>query len=776
VLARRSVVLARGSVALAVGLALAVGSVLALPGGNMTAEAAAAPPVRAVFYAGYRFEIPASWQVINLAEQPRTCVRFDLHAIYLGTPAANESCPGWLLGTTEAMLIQPASRDMPRRSAENPVSNQITASAPGVMVTATFDTDPAEIDQILASAGLSAPRLTAEVPPARGASDHELAVAAAPVRNATAASVASSELPASVANDVGLGFDTCSAPSSGVMQAWLQQSPYRAVGIYIGGADRACDQSNLTAAWVQQQAAAGWRFIPMYAGPQAALGQLTSPTQQGTADADDAVAQAQQLGFGPSTPLYYDMESYQPGESGAVIAFLAAWVLQLHTLGYDAGVYGGSDSGIADLSQSYQSGSTATPDVIFDALWNGEANTSDSHYLPGEWTGGRRVHQFSGNASQTFGGDNMVIDQDYLDVTLPASPPSPPPTPTPAPTPTPSPTPTPHALSGAGTPEASPAIVTPTGTTEVFYTTSGHHLIEQSSGASGAWTRTDLGVGATGLPSVVQAGSGTIDVFYRDTGGFLAELTSAAAGWLPAQQLTHLGQVSVPEAISQPDGVIDVFWAGLKGVHVWHARYAPATGWTAPQSLGGFVSGSPDPVQQPSGAVQVFWRGLVYGNLWRVVLGTTGAAGRPQDLGMGVLGAPPQAVALPSGEVDVFWRGLGLRRIWSSVLLSGAGPARPVVDGGTTGVGQPWPVLAAGGEWLLFQGPYRGLLTVTRAVDGQWPGMRWAGLSGLASPPYAAVGPESGALEVFWLSKTSQLWTARFTAATGWSKADELGQ
>src|SRR5215213_5334971 len=39
----------------------------------------------------------------------------------------------------------------------------------------------------------------------------------------------------------GLGFDACSTPSSRSMSAW-KSSPYRAVGVYIGGVNRACSQ------------------------------------------------------------------------------------------------------------------------------------------------------------------------------------------------------------------------------------------------------------------------------------------------------------------------------------------------------------------------------------------------------------------------------------------------------------------------------------------------------------------------------------------------------
>ena len=118
------------------------------------------------------------------------------------------------------------------------------------------------------------------------------------------------------------------------MRQWRRHSPYRAVGIYIGGSDRACDQSNLTAGWVRREAGAGWKFFPMYAGPQAAFGELSNPAAQGTRAAADAVTQAQRLGFGPRTPIYYDMEAYPARATGAALRFLSAWTQALHRLNY----------------------------------------------------------------------------------------------------------------------------------------------------------------------------------------------------------------------------------------------------------------------------------------------------------------------------------------------------------------------------------------------------------------------------------------------------------
>ena len=130
-------------------------------------------------------------------------------------------------------------------------------------------------------------------------------------RAAGCARRAAADVPAGAISFTGEGFDACAAPSAAYMSAWhSKSSPYGAVGIYIGGAERACAQPNLTAGWVAQQAAAGWRFMPIYVGPQAEFDQITSPASQAVAAAEDAVTQAAALGLGPGTPIYYDMEAY----------------------------------------------------------------------------------------------------------------------------------------------------------------------------------------------------------------------------------------------------------------------------------------------------------------------------------------------------------------------------------------------------------------------------------------------------------------------------------
>ena len=406
---------------MAVGMAIAGSAGMVIAGLPAIASAVAAAAVthpghQRVTYLGYSFEVPRGWPVINLAHHRGTCVRFDRHAVYLGTAPRNQGCPSLIVGTTEAMLIQPGSRHAAPVSVKNEVTRRITVIARRVHVTATFDAHPAEIDQILASAGLPPP-----VTIAGDAAHAQTSGAGQDPLDAQRA--ARAQLPASVTNYQGRGFDTCAAPSEAAMQAWWRHSRYQAVGIYIGGSDLACAQPNLTPSWLRDEAAVGWHFIPMYVGPQAAFGEVSaSAARQGARAAADAVLEAKQLGLGPGTSLYYDMEGYRPRQAGRVLQFLSAWTTTLHTQGYSSGVYSSSSSGVTDLAQQYGTGRYAMPDVIFDALWNGEANTYDPVLRHGKWSHHRRIRQYNGNVTQTHGGTTMQIDQDYLDVLQSQSP------------------------------------------------------------------------------------------------------------------------------------------------------------------------------------------------------------------------------------------------------------------------------------------------------------------------------------------------------------------
>ena len=95
----------------------------------------------------------------------------------------------------------------------------------------------------------------------------------------------------------GLGFDTCVAPPLTTLTAWLA-SPYRAVGVYIGGVNQGCPAGTPTPSWIAGASAGGWSLVPLYVGPQApcvtrkGLAKIDAATAgpQGAEAADDAAA------------------------------------------------------------------------------------------------------------------------------------------------------------------------------------------------------------------------------------------------------------------------------------------------------------------------------------------------------------------------------------------------------------------------------------------------------------------------------------------------------
>jgi len=269
-----------------------------------------------------------------------------------------------------------------------------------------------------------------------------LAVIAAALLAITAAGSASGAAqPATPSYFTGHGFDACTAPSLDAMDAWLA-SPYRAIGIYLGGSNRACADGNLKPPWVNGVRAMGWNLLPLWVGPQSAcvsqkgleLIKSGSAGSQGKAAASNAAARAAYFGLEAGSPIYYDMEGYKLTAtcSLAVQRFVKAWTIELHAKGYTAGVYGSAASTIHDLVDMLEAGSDGVPDNIWIARWNGvekvfgEPVVSDDY-----WSDHQRVHQYRGGHNETYGGVKINIDSNYVDgavvgaaATLPIEPPA----------------------------------------------------------------------------------------------------------------------------------------------------------------------------------------------------------------------------------------------------------------------------------------------------------------------------------------------------------------
>ena len=715
------------------------------PAVSATASVTHAPPHQTsaarstsqrVMYRGYTFTIPRTWQVVRLAAHPASCVRFDRHVLYLGTPGRSQHCPSSLVGTTEALLVQPAAARATAASAMYPVDRLITVTTRRITVTATYSTDRALVNRILASASLRVPARAAQTaaPPPGGLANTPARIGAA---RAT--------LPAGSTDFTGKGFDACTAPSAAAMQAWLRSSPYRAVGIYIGGSDRACAQPNLTSSWVSQQQSAGWHFMPIYVGPQASFGEIHSAASQAVSAAKDAVSQARLLGFGPGTPLYYDMEAYSASLNGRVLRFLTAWTKEVHTLGYSSGVYSNSLSGIQALVNNYANPADAMPDVIYDALWNGAANTSDPILPSNEWAGHQRIHQYQGGQNATYGGYTVNIDKDYLDVQ--------------------------QGVTG-GSPQASQAAAQSAGDVDAFFKGKDGKLWHDWYTPGSGWHGpVSMGGHLATQPSAVASVPGNVAVFAKGRNGRLQEASFApGTNWTGLRQLAMGALGSGPEAVGQANGQIDVFWRGSSDNHLWHAEYRRAAGWGKPQNLGGQLASAPAPAVSGRGALTVAWKGTD-GHLW-VIRHSGSSWGKPVDRGMGKLGSAPAVTGLPSGAVDVFWASSTHKGVWQTTYTPRSGWSKAAELTGGLSAG-PVAVSAPGKGADVFWKGTDGRLWWSASHGSGWQKAAPLGMGALGAAPFAA-GQPSGVIDVFWKGASNHLWRARDSSGS-WAGPASLG-
>ncbi|MFE5941116.1 DUF1906 domain-containing protein [Streptomyces sp. NPDC056480] len=282
-----------------------------------------------------------------------------------------------------------------------------------------------------ALAGAPAPavapdRAAAEAPaPAAG----PLARATTPVTTPAPAPASGGDAAApALVHYVGRAFDTCEAPSLTVMKAW-RSSPYGAVGIYFGGRGRGCPtQRELNPTWVASVDAMGWRLLPLFVGSQApcvnaaakrpfAIG--GSPVSQGTREGGEAVRAAQALGLDVSSPLYLDIEAYDPGDAGCAattLAFVRAWNREVSRLGYVPGYYSSADTGVQDIEAERRAGTQDLPAVMWFARWLGRpALYTEPVLQPEAWTPHARIHQYAGNVTEAYGGRSLSIDRNAMD-------------------------------------------------------------------------------------------------------------------------------------------------------------------------------------------------------------------------------------------------------------------------------------------------------------------------------------------------------------------------
>src|SRR5690348_9093306 len=149
-----------------------VGARLAAAVKPASAAEAAEPATQTVTFGGYTVSVPASWPVYDLTKNPRQCVRYDVNAVYLGSPGPDQDCPPNLVGRVDTVTIQAPAAPAGAKSGNNrgPIQAGQKAPAPGTIVQdpdlhelalalpdqapsigATYGTGPDAAEQMLAS-------------------------------------------------------------------------------------------------------------------------------------------------------------------------------------------------------------------------------------------------------------------------------------------------------------------------------------------------------------------------------------------------------------------------------------------------------------------------------------------------------------------------------------------------------------------------------------------------------------------------------------------------
>lgn len=416
---------------------------------SVIVPAAAAQPRKTISYRGVEVSVPASWPVVDLGKDPTRCARFDVSVVYLGHQGEDALCPSVVVGAAEAVHLEPWDertdelvRANKRRSHNGEAARvertgsesgrtTIAFERPRTIVRVAFGEDAALAGEIADSARVTGSGGQAAGSSSRSSSatptpDPDAPVASAAALEFTAAANAAPLQPGIFAGD---GFDTCANPSLTKMQAWLA-SPYRAIGIYVGGVNHGCKAQTLSADWVADVARMGWSFWPLYVGRQApcyfdpdnSTAKITPSlaASQGTAAANDAIAQADKFGLPTGSPLYFDMEGYSGtvGCRDAVKNFMSAWTQRLHQRGYLSGFYSSEASGIANMATWYDDLGFHEPDVVWTAHWD-EPKRIFGHnqtWLPDSlWSNHQRIHQYEGGHTETWGGQQINIDNDFAD-------------------------------------------------------------------------------------------------------------------------------------------------------------------------------------------------------------------------------------------------------------------------------------------------------------------------------------------------------------------------
>jgi hypothetical protein len=237
-----------------------------------------------------------------------------------------------------------------------------------------------------------------------------------------------------------MGFDACSLPTIAQLTDWIANSPYRVVGVYLGGENlsHCTSTASLNSTWVSTVLGMGWQIIPIWVGPQgggACSGNCATMSStpatamsQGESEADSIIAIANADGIGQGSTMMYDMEAYTRGGANttATQSFLEGWTTELHNKGYLAATY----SSHPEFTDWYPNVVNPDVDIIWFAYFfnTGVAcGTECQTVFPTEssfdisssyWLNNHRARQTSSGFNSTYGTTTINIDEDWVDAAM----------------------------------------------------------------------------------------------------------------------------------------------------------------------------------------------------------------------------------------------------------------------------------------------------------------------------------------------------------------------
>jgi len=728
---------------------------------------------KAVSYQSVVFAVPGTWPVHDLTADPSRCALLDVHAAYLGHQGIDAACPARALGRTEALQIEaldataaetaalataPATigGEAARVDPSSATTQLFVVALPqtGVLLRVAWGQNEALARQVLATVtvrpGAHPAATTAPGPEPQPAPD----------------AGADTATPATVTGYFhGRGFDTCAAPSLRSMAAW-RASPFQAIGIYVGGSNRACGDGNLSARWVTAARRLGWHLAPLYVGLQPpCVGQhglapisrnAAKAAKQGVAAGRDAARRAAVFGLGRSTPIYFDMEAYNravPGCSHAVLTFLSGWTAELHRHHERAGVYGSAGSTVADLVRAYNHAGFHRPDAVWFADWSG-VPTLTTRFLPDwAWAGHQRIAQYRGGHLERYGGVTLNIDSDVIDTSLVGA--------------------------AAGRANFQPAIgINHDGRAELFAVSrSGALRHSWRCDCPGGWspmTTFRLRTAITGNPSVARDATGRLQLVVRTPHGALLHLWQHQPdGNWRSLVVPRVHTTASPLLFAWPDGHLEmVAPSGHRMLHAWqHAPGGPWSGWS---SLGLTTAGQVTAAINADGRPELFGT-TASGHLvhcWWSAYGWSGFHPLPGPSGVGGRPAPTANV---DGRLEIAARtGSGPLHAWQCAGCPGGWSWSGFnAFGADLAIGNPALIRSLSGRLTLIATTATGDAMRLRQIQ---PGSNWEPFGSLGGPADADVAARvtSDKVIVATRSQTGSLLVGAWTA-TSWSGWRSLG-